>query len=170
MCDIDIKTSGNTSLLYHGSGDIVEHPKILTIGPPKDFSWGFYCTRIEKQARRWALNSKFKRHIINVYEFTPNPALDYKLFENVYPNDYWLDFVALCRSCTNRRRIPHRYDIIEGPLADDKIWETLYDFISGKLPRSYFWGLAKFDYVTNQVTFHTERALSCLKFKEYYEL
>lgn len=33
-------------LLYHGSGEIVEFPEIRKTKYTKDFSWGFYCTKI----------------------------------------------------------------------------------------------------------------------------
>lgn len=40
--------------LFHGSRIIVEHPEIRIQKYHKDFSWGFYCTQLEKQAVRWA--------------------------------------------------------------------------------------------------------------------
>ena len=44
--------------LYHGSNVIVERPEIRVFGHYKDFGYGFYCTRIEHQARKWALTKK----------------------------------------------------------------------------------------------------------------
>lgn len=41
--------------LYRGSNVTVNSPKILTNGYFKDFGYDFYCTNIEKQAKRWAL-------------------------------------------------------------------------------------------------------------------
>jgi hypothetical protein len=41
--------------LYHGSNLIVKEPRILIQGFYKDFGFGFYCTKREKQAARWAL-------------------------------------------------------------------------------------------------------------------
>ena len=55
--------------LFHGSNVIVQHPKILTNGFYKDFGYGYYCTNIEKQAKRWALTKK-NQHIVNVYSYT----------------------------------------------------------------------------------------------------
>jgi len=48
----------------------------------------------------------------------------------------WLDFVAGCR-----KGIEHAYDIVEGPMADDQIWNYVEGFISGKVPRDVFWEL-----------------------------
>ena len=51
-------------ILYHGSNVIVQEPKILENGFYKDFGYGFYCTILEKQAKRWAL-TKRGTHIVN---------------------------------------------------------------------------------------------------------
>ena len=48
-------------LLYHGSNVIVQSPQILENGFYKDFGYGFYCTIIEKQDKRWALTKPKKR-------------------------------------------------------------------------------------------------------------
>ena len=52
--------------LFHGSSVIVDQPKIITDGFYKDFGYGFYCTNLEKQAKRWALTKKHG-HVVNVY-------------------------------------------------------------------------------------------------------
>lgn len=46
------------TIIFHGSNVIVEHPQILENGYYKDFGYGFYCTQIEKQAKRWALTKR----------------------------------------------------------------------------------------------------------------
>ena len=72
----------------------------------------------------------------------------------------WLDFIALCRS-----GVIHDYDIIEGPMADDTVWNFVSDFISGDISRLAFWELVKFKYPTHQISFHTLKAIDCLKFE-----
>lgn len=44
-------------IFYHGSNAVVDNPIIQISGYYKDFGYGFYCTRLEKQAVRWALTS-----------------------------------------------------------------------------------------------------------------
>lgn len=41
-------------ILYHGSKQIVEYPEIRKAQYNKDFYFGFYCTRLPEQAKRWA--------------------------------------------------------------------------------------------------------------------
>lgn len=43
-------------IIYHGSYSSIQKPIIQIIGFYKDFGYGFYCTNIEKQTKRWALN------------------------------------------------------------------------------------------------------------------
>lgn len=44
--------------IFHGSNVVVERPQIIVSGYYKDFGFGFYCTNIEKQAKKWALTKK----------------------------------------------------------------------------------------------------------------
>lgn len=77
----------------------------------------------------------------------------------------WLDFVVSCR-----RGIEHNYDIIEGPMADDTIWDYVEDLAAERITREAFWVLVKFKYPTHQIVFCTDRALMCLKYLNTYAL
>lgn len=143
--------------IYHGSNVEVAKPRILQNGFYKDFGYGFYCTNIEKQAKRWAITRKGDS-VINRYVYRPDANLNVLRFEEM--SDEWLDFVAACR-----KGIDHDYDIVEGPMADDQIWNYVEGFISGKIPRDVFWGLVKFSYPTHQIVFCTEEALKTLTFE-----
>lgn len=148
--------------ICHGSNVIVNKPKIITDGFYKDFGYGFYCTNFEKQAMRWALTKK-NNHTVNVYSYTENSDLNYKVFEQM--SDEWLDFVV-----SSRRGITHAYDIVEGPMADDTIWNYVDDFARGLISRTAFWELVKFKYSTHQIVFCTEEALKCLSYQRSYSL
>ena len=142
--------------LFHGNNVVVKNPKILTNGNYKDFGYGFYCTNIENQAKRWAY-TKSKNHIINIYDYVENNSLNILKFNEI--NDSWLDFIADCR-----RGIPHDYDIVEGPMADDTIWNYVEDYARGLISRAAFYELAKFKYPTHQIVFCSEAALEQLSF------
>lgn len=58
----------------------------------------------------------------------------------------------------------NKYDIVEGPMADDTIYNYIHNFIDGKISRAAFWELVKFKYPTHQISFHTVSALDTLKF------
>lgn len=140
----------------------VRNPEVRKTRYAKDFSWGFYCTNNYEQAARWSKKGR-SRGIVNVFEYTESPMLNIKKFPEM--SDEWLDFIAICRSGKH-----HDYDIVEGPMADDTIWNYVNDFLSGDISREAFWALAKFKHPTHQISFHTEVALKCLSFKEAIEV
>ena len=142
-------------LLYHGSTVLVEKPEIRATKFNKDFYFGFYCTLMREQADRWA--TRFGDGIVNIYEYTEDSTLKKLVFPKM--TEEWLDFIAACRNGT-----PHDYDIVEGPMADDTIYNYVQGFLDGKYSREMFWSLAKFKNPTHQISFHTEDALKTLKF------
>ena len=148
--------------LFHGSNVVVDQPKIITDGYYKDFGYGFYCTNLEKQAKRWAL-VKQHGHVVNVYDYLENKSLNTLVFDEM--TDEWLDFVVACR-----QGIKHDYDMVEDPMADDTIWNYVDDFTRGEISRTAFWELVKFKYPTHQIVFCSEKALKQLHFKRSYSL
>ncbi len=145
-------------LVYHGSSQIVEAPEMRIAKYNKDFYFGFYCTVMRQQAQRWATRFGAKGYI-NIYEYVSNDGLRMLKFEKM--TEEWLDFIAACRNGK-----AHDYDIVEGPMADDTIYNYVQGFIDGKYSRAAFWELAKFKCPTHQISFHTARALTTLKFLE----
>lgn len=143
--------------VYHGSNLIVEKPRVMINGHYKDFGYGFYCTKLEKQAKRWAL-TKRGDSVVSCYLYTPDAGLKYCVFEQM--TEEWLQFVVDCRS-----GMEHSYDIVEGPMADDQIWDYVEDFMDGNISKEAFWELVKFKYPTHQIVFCTEAALQTLRFE-----
>ena len=148
--------------IYHGSNVLVEMPQIIVSGFYKDFGYGFYCTNIETQARKWALTKKGDS-IVSVYSYQEDKSL--KLLSFPQMTEEWLDFVVNCR-----RGIKHDYDIVEGPMADDQIWDYVEDFNEGSITREAFWVLAKFKHPTHQIVFCTPKSLSTIKFERSIKL
>lgn len=147
---------------YQGDNKVLDEPKIYLDGSYKDFGYGFYCTNFEKQAKRWALTKKNK-HVVNFYSYAENENLNCLIFKEM--SDEWLDFVV-----SSRQGERHDYDIVEGPMADDTIWNYVDDFVRGLISRTAFWELVKFKYPTHQIVFCTEAALKCLEYARSYEL
>ena len=144
-------------VLFHGSKDIVEFPEIRKAIFNKDFYFGFYCTRYREQAERWATRYG-KKGYINKYVYVPNGQLRYLKFKDM--TEEWLDFIVACRLGK-----PHTYDIVEGPMANDTIFNYVQNFIDKKISRAAFWELAKFNHPTHQISFHTISALDTLTFE-----
>ena len=143
-------------ILYHAGKEKVECPEVRKMKYTKDFSWGFYCTNNYEQAVRWAGRGEGEP-IINYYDYEPDEKLSVLKFDSM--TDEWLDFIAWCRSGKT-----HQYDIVEGPMANDTVWNYVNDFLTGRINRKQFWVLAEFRYPTHQISFHTLSALNCLTF------
>lgn len=143
-------------ILYHGSQEIVEFPEIRIPRYHKDFYYGFYCTIYPAQAIRWATRYNGVGYL-NEYEYTPDDSLKVKIFSEM--TEEWLDFIVACRSGQS-----HDYDIVEGPMADDTIYNYVQNFIDGKISRTAFWELVKFNHPTHQISFHTISALDSLQY------
>ena len=131
-------------IIYHGSNVTVSVPKVLIHGFYKNFGYGFYCTELEKQAKRWALVKK-KNQIVNVYTYMITDDLKILKFDKL--TEEWLYFVVDCRSGKD-----HDFDIVEGSMADDTIWDYIEDYLRGTITREVFWVLAKFKYLTEHIS------------------
>ena len=140
----------------------VKAPAIRTSGHYKDFGFGFYCTNLKRQAEKWA-REKRRGHVVSVYEYETPVKLNVKQFPQM--SDEWLDFVAACRNGCS-----HDFDIVEGPMADDTIWDYVEDFLDGNISREAFWALVKFRYPTHQIAFCTDESLRSLQFVRGYDV
>ena len=148
--------------ICHGSRVVVESPRILETRYTKDFGPGFYCTVLREQAVRWAVRFS-GRGWLSHFEYRPNDSLDVLTFPQM--SEEWLDFIAACRHGT-----VHQHDIVEGPMANDTIYNYVQDFIDGKIKRAAFWELARFKHPTHQMCFCTARALATISFLKAEEV
>ncbi len=146
----------NKRILYHGGQEIVEFPEIRIQKYNNEFYFGFYGTIYPEQAKRWATRFGGTGYV-SEYLYIPNKKLNIKIFSEM--TEEWLDFIVACRVGRS-----HDYDIVEGPMADDKIFNYVQNFVDGKISREAFWNLAKFEKPTHQISFHTAKALTTLKY------
>lgn len=156
------ESSGLPRFVCHGSRVVVESPEILQTRYTKDFGPGFYCTVLREQAVRWAVRFT-GRGWLSHYEYRPNKELDSLVFPQM--SEEWLDFIVACRHGD-----AHGHDIVEGPMANDTIYNYVQDFIDGKITRAAFWELAKFKHPTHQICFCTESSLQTISFLKAEEV
>lgn len=149
-------------IVYHGSDCVVNEPEIRIGRFNKDFYFGFYCTLFKRQAERWAMRNR-KSKVVNIYRFKNNNNLRVKQFKEM--NEEWLEFIVNCRNGGS-----HDYEIVEGPMADDTIYNYINDYIEGLISKAAFFELIKFKYPTHQISFHSARALQCLTYERSYDL
>ncbi len=144
-------------IIYHWSYKVVDEPAIIKGKYTKDFGYGFYCTRNREQAEKWT--KKYKTPVINAYYLKNISDLRVKKFEEY--NEEWLDFVVHCRAGGT-----HDYDIVEGFMADDTIYEEIHEYLNGNIDKKVFLEMMKFKWSNNQISFHSARALTKIVFLE----
>jgi hypothetical protein len=156
-------------IIYHGSNVVVEQPQILQSERMLDFGTGFYTTSNREQAIRWARRVAGRREpkdqALSVYDFdfeTAKRELAVIRFDE--PNETWLDFV-----CQNRsgREVAEAYDIVFGPVADDKVYTVVQFYENGVYDKAEAVRRLKIEELFNQILFHTEKSLTYCQFTGY---
>lgn len=157
--------------LYHGSTVSVRKPSLRPGRPNADFGKGFYTTSNLEQAIRWA-HIKQKREeaphaIVSVYEFDESllESLDLNIRMFNGADEPWLYFVTDCRKSRK-----HDYDLVQGPVANDKVFTTVNLFESGVLSAEAAILQLKAYKTYDQLSFHTRNVISQLKFIESIEV
>lgn len=109
-------------ILYHTSTIEVKEPCIRFSRTFLDFGKGFYTTPSKVQAKKYAKRF-FKESlpaVLNTFELDENlDSISWHTFE-AYDGD-WLDYVVACR----RNQEHDLYDVVEGGIADDDVFNTL---------------------------------------------
>ena len=152
-------------ICYHGSDTIVDSPRILEEKRPLDFGGGFYVTTSEAQAKSWAIKVAYRNNnnhrCINRYEFDLEKAkLELTVIHFETADEKWLDFI-----CDNRSgKSTGDYDIVIGPVADDRVYRVVVEYENGDLDKETALKNLKTESLCDQILFHTENALKCLKY------
>jgi hypothetical protein len=163
--------------LYHGSTGIIEKPDLRFSAKTLDFGAGFYTTANEEQARAFAriVKKRLERNgRQNVKSFISVYHADYTALQKEFEflsfasaDTEWLDFVVANRMGAYNGR---KYDIIQGPVANDTIFRTITLYMSGLYTKEHTIEQLKVRKLYNQITFATEAVISRLRFVGYKEV
>lgn len=157
--------------IYHGSIEIVEKPEIREANRSLDYGSGFYATTSYEQALSWvkrrANEKKLSKGYINIYEFNEDSINNFKhlIFESA--TEEWLDFVMQNRIHDS---FEHDYDIVYGPVANDKVYASFALFEGGFINKQALISELKTYKLVDQYLFHTEESLKTFKFIEAKEV
>lgn len=150
--------------LYHGSTEIVEFPEIREPNRTLDYGSGFYLTSSRGQAENW-VRRKFKGDVshgwVNIYEFCLETASTLSVLSFEKPDEQWLDFVMSNRM---NKDFSHDYDIVQGPVANDRVYASFALYESGLLSKQALISELKAYKLVNQILIHTESALKTIRF------
>lgn len=151
-------------ILYHGSNIIIEQIDLAKSKPNKDFGQGFYLSDNESQAQAMA---EFKAMqlggdpIISLFEFDDTIMTDHALKVLIFEEytEEWADFVL-----KNRDGIAtEKYDIVYGPIANDKVGLQIRKLKDGSIDKKEFLNRLKYmKGITFQYFFGTENAIKHL--------
>lgn len=152
-------------ILYHGSNIVIGQIDLTKSKPNKDIGQGFYLSDNESQALEMA---EFKamqlggNPIVSRFEFdntiTSDSSLKVLRFEEY--SEEWADFVL-----KNRDGVAtEKYDIVYGPIANDKVGLQIRKLKDGSIDKQEFLNRLKYmKGITFQYFFGSENAISHLK-------
>ncbi|MBQ7533242.1 MAG: DUF3990 domain-containing protein [Bacteroidales bacterium] len=153
-------------ILFHGTYLDFDRIDLSKSNKGKDFGKGFYLSENKEQAEKMAVFKSLQygsKPIILKYDFDKNflkRELSFLKFTK-YSKE-WADFILRNRMNENDANI-RQYDVVYGPIANDKIGVQIRNLIEQNIDMDVF--LERLKYVqgiTFQYFFGTERAISKL--------
>lgn len=126
-----------------------------------DFGKGFYVTKLKEQAEKYAqrFSTLGSQTYLHEYEYTPSANFQIKVFEHY--DEEWLRFVCNCRRGGDDYK---KYDIIEGGVANDKVFRTVDFFLSGIYTLEQALQKLVYEAPNHQLCFISQAAIDhCLK-------
>lgn len=160
-------------ILYHGSNVDIQKIDLAKCKPNKDFGRGFYLTTTKEQAERMAqrVSRMFAGNpYLNIYTFDESllDSSELKIRQFEKPSEEWAKFVIANRNYKRTQNIQddnnidNRYDIVVGPIANDDLALLFRQFSDGLITVETLTREMEFKKLTNQYSFHSEKALSYL--------
>lgn len=155
--------------LFHGSDIEISQIDLSKSKVGKDFGVGFYLSPNEKQARELAERKVEQlglgKAVVSAFIFDEAGAeksgLKIKRFFGYTPE--WAEFILLNRKNSTKIQV-HEYDIVIGPIANDRVGFQIRRFSAGIINIEKFIEELKFmGGITYQYFFSTEKALKFLK-------
>ena len=155
--------------LFHGSNVRIEEIDLAKCHPYKDFGQAFYLTTDRNQAQEIA-NARVDifggEPVVNVYQFDEHLLTDGSLtflrFDDY--TDEWGDFIYLHRDESYDPPYMNSYDVVYGPIANDRVGLQIRNRRLGNINREEF--LQRLKYmkgITFQYAFCTAAAIKTLK-------
>lgn len=158
-------------ILYHGSLERVETPELRQSNRTLDYGSGFYTTTSLQQAESWVKRrmseTQAKKGFVNSYTFNDDALNELACLIFHTPTEEWVDFVMQNRT---QKNFSHNYDIVYGPVANDRVYAAFALYEGGILDKQELIRELKTYKLVDQYLFHTDKALRSLQFIEAKEV
>lgn len=150
--------------LFHGSNTSIEEIDISLSKPNKDFGRAFYLSpNIEQAKEMAAFKTDFLGGVETITEFEIESldSLNVKIFDSY--SEEWAQFVYNHRTEPLGKTL-HNYDVVYGPIANDRIGAQITRFKQGYISFDEFLNRIKFiKGITFQYAFCTQEAINRLR-------
>lgn len=151
-------------IVYHGSSQEVQKPNLLHGRVDTDFGLGFYLTEDKRMAEKWAVGKNIS--IVNKYDLN----LEGLNVVRLGLSEQWLEFVTSNRGFNDKKFNIDDVDVIIGPTADDKMFNTISNYMSGFITSEQAIKYLNVANYSNQIVLKTEKALQQISFIESKEI
>ncbi|HIZ32753.1 MAG TPA: DUF3990 domain-containing protein [Candidatus Bacteroides merdigallinarum] len=134
--------------LYHASPFIITQPDIYHSREHLDFGKGFYLTILREQACQYAQRFLLRGKTAYINHYVLDDELsefNVKKFEQY--DEEWLDYVSKCRKGIALTK----YDIVEGGIANDRVFNTIDLYFAGLIAKEEALGRLAFEYPNHQL-------------------
>ena len=154
-------------ILYHGTNVDFEKIDLLKSKPNKDFGQGFYLSPLYEQAQAMAEvkveQLEYGYPIVLQYEVNEDDMKELRILEFDSYSEEWAKFILANRN-NKSNEVVHDYDIVIGPIADDRVGLQLWKYETHAIDMpTLVKNLQYMKGVTIQYFFGTERAINILK-------
>ena len=137
--------------VFHGSCTTVDRPDLSFSRTMLDFGAGFYVTPVREQAVSWAKRWRLRNlpAFINRYAYHDEllPQLNVRVKDFPVYDSEWLRFVADNRTGKQQAL----YDIVQGGIANDRVFNTLELFFSGLISEEEALDRLKYEKPNHQI-------------------
>jgi hypothetical protein len=153
-------------ILYHGSNVEIENVDLNKTRKGKDFGKGFYLSADYKQAIKFAHNVVAREGcgvpIVTAFYLNDDifDSLSIKKFDS-YSKE-WAEFILKNRN-NSADTATHSYDMVIGPIADDRVGTQIRLLMQGYITIDTFIEKIQYTEITFQYFLGTEDAIKYLK-------
>ena len=154
---------------HHGTNVVISAIDLSLCRSRTDFGKGFYMGNNLGEARKWAISQSMATETPIVMRYALSSGLfisSARILKRLWfstPTVEWLDFVRdnrrLIASNAQNSEPRHNYDIVYGPIADDKVVDVVDEYIDGVITAEEAILRVKVIPSVFQMSFHTPLAL-----------